>query len=84
MGALLSRTELLTGLLAELLTRVAADLLFALGWQGTAVLVLGTLVTRSLRGGREDASEVTHRGVTVNVACIATVLLALLLLGGAG
>jgi hypothetical protein len=78
MGALL-RTELLT----EVLSRATAELLIALGWRGTAVVLLATLVSHGLRRG--DAAEAAPGPTgpaTVNVACVATVLLALILLSG--
>lgn len=74
MGALL-RTELLT----EVLPRLAAELLVSLGWRGTAVLVLATVVAHALRRGDREAP--VPRTAGVNLACVATVLLALLLIG---
>ncbi|THA25701.1 hypothetical protein E4198_14245 [Streptomyces sp. RKND-216] len=75
MSALL-RTELL----AEVLSRVAGELLIALGWRGTAVLVLAAVVVRACRGPQQEAAATAPRGV--DVACVATVLLALLLIDG--
>ena len=77
MGALV-RTELLM----ELLTRLTTELVVDLGWQGTAFVVLGVLVRRGLRDRAGDEAPATGRHL--EFACVATVLLALLLLGGAG
>lgn len=84
--AALVRTELLL----ELLSRVTAELLVALGWRGTAVLVLVTLVSHGLGRGtggtagtatrpRKDGDPASGTAGTT-LACVATVLLAVLLL----
>lgn len=82
MGALV-RAELLM----EVLTRMSVELLAALGWQGTAVVILGALMSRGLRDPGSDAdaaNDAAARGLGVNVACVATVLLAVMLLGDMG
>lgn len=80
MGALV-RAELLT----ELLARTSADLLAALGWHGTAVVFLATVVFRALHTSRTpNADDAAAGRPGVHLACVTTVLLALLLLGGAG
>lgn len=64
----LNRTELLTGIL----TQVLPDLVFLLGWHGTLVCLLFTVLTRSLR---QDPMPQNH-------VCVATVLLGLMLMAG--
>ncbi|MFR9675902.1 hypothetical protein [Streptomyces sp. TR06-5] len=84
MGALL-RMELLT----ELLARVAVDLLSALDGQGTALVLTAGFLLRLLHRRGDEPDRQPPRAPApgtpgVGLACVATVLLALVLLGGIG
>lgn len=62
-----------TKLLMELMSQVAVDLVVAIGWQGAMMATLAGLLVRGLR--REPVPD--------NVVCVATLLLALMLIAGA-